>query len=426
MSGELEICAPEFPESVLEGSIAVWHCAVGDNFRRDQLLVDIETDKVVLEVRAVVDGRLEEILCPVGETVHGGQLIGRCTPHAEVPEPVPASQGAEAPAASGAPADTMEPAPATAAGPASAAARRLLEEHGLEAAQIQGSGRGGRLTKADVLRHIEAQQGAAETAAAEPSPSAVPPAAAEKQPAAEEQRPQKRVPMSRLRARIAERLLAVSRDTAMLTTFNEVDMSAVQELRRASGELFQQQHGVKLGIMSFFVRASIAALQKFPVLNASRDGDEVVYHGFFDIGVAVSTERGLVVPILHDADHMSFARIERQIVDYAARAREGKLELEEIRGGTFTITNGGIFGSLSSTPVLNPPQVGILGMHAIVERPVAVAGQVQLRPMMNLALSYDHCLVDGREAVLFLAEIRKLVEQPALLLPDLQFGGQES
>ncbi len=384
----MEIRVPPLPESVADATVAAWHKHPGDAIRKDEKLVDLETDKVVLEVPAPVDGRLMEIRHPEGDTVTSGEVLAVVEP-GEVAEGKPAAKEAEA-----------------VAPPLSPSVRRLLAEHGLEADQIQGTGKGGRITKEDVLAYLEKRKTpAAEAPAPTPAPTG--------------HRPEQRVPMTRIRARIAERLLEVQRNTAMLTTFNEVDMEAVMNLRRRHNEAFEKKHGVKLGFMSFFVKAAIEALKQFPVVNASIDGTDIVYHGYYDIGIAVSTERGLVVPILRDADRLGFADIERKIADLARRAREGTLTLEELQGGTFSITNGGVFGSLLSTPLLNPPQSAILGMHAIKPRPVALDDQVVIRPVMYVALTYDHRLIDGREAVLFLRTVKEIIEAPERLFLGL-------
>ncbi|HEB77694.1 MAG TPA: 2-oxoglutarate dehydrogenase complex dihydrolipoyllysine-residue succinyltransferase [Methylothermaceae bacterium] len=381
----MEIRVPPLPEAVADATVAAWHKRPGDIVHKDEKLVDLETDKVVLEVPAPVDGRVAEIRHPEGDTVTSGEVLAVIEPgtavEAEAAEKVTEEEEAE----------RVTPPPV------SPSVRRLLAEHGLEARQIQGTGKGGRITREDVLAYLEKQKPAAEEA---PPPTVPGP------------RPEQRVPMTRIRARIAERLLEVQRNTAMLTTFNEVDMEAVMALRRRHSETFEKKHGIKLGLMSFFVRASIQALKEFPVVNASIDGNDIIYHGYYDIGIAVSTERGLVVPVLRDADQLSFADIEKKIADFARRAREGSLTLEDLQGGTFSITNGGIFGSMLSTPLLNPPQSAILGMHAIKPRPVAIDNQVVIRPIMYLALTYDHRLIDGREAVLFLRTIKEILEAP--------------
>lgn len=399
----IDIKVPTFPESVQEGTLISWRKRPGEAVARDELLVDIETDKVILEVVAPVAGTLGAVLKQEGDIVVSGELLARLDAAGETESPV-ASKAAAA----------IQPAPpaATAEVIASPAARKIAEERGIDLALIPGSGRAGRITKEDA-------------AAFQPPPPPTPPAAAS--PAAPpaagapaDIRPERRVPMTRMRARIAERLLQVVHTTAMLTTFNEVDLHRIMDLRSQFKEQFSQRHnGTRLGFMGFFVRAAVEALKRFPVVNASIDGSDVVYHGYQDIGVAVSTERGLVVPVLRDADQMSIAEIESKVAEYGTRAREGKLTIEEMTGGTFTITNGGVFGSLLSTPILNPPQAAILGMHAIKDRPVVENGQVVVRPMMYLALSYDHRLIDGRDAVLFLVAIKDMIEYPAKILLEI-------
>ena len=399
----VEIKAPTFAESVAEGTVAAWHKNVGDAVRRDDVLADIETDKVVIEIFAPTDGVLAEIVKPEGETVESEDLLARLTEAAAESAPAPETAAA------------ATPAPA-----ASPAARKLAAEAGVDVAAVAGTGRGGRVTKEDVARaRAKAEADAGEAAVAEtPTPDAAPAAATAQ--GAEAGRVERRVPMTRLRASIAARLVEAQRTAAMLTTFNEVDMQPVMTMRRRYGDEFQARHnGTKLGFMSFFVRACVEALKRFPAVNASIDGNDVVYHGYYDIGVAVSTERGLVVPVVRDADALGLHQIEDAIVEYGARARDGKLALAEMQGGTFTISNGGVFGSLLSTPILNPPQTGILGMHKIEQRAVVVDGAVAVRPMMYLALSYDHRLIDGREAVRFLVTVKELIEDPARILLEL-------
>jgi 2-oxoglutarate dehydrogenase E2 component (dihydrolipoamide succinyltransferase) len=399
----MDIKAPSFPESVSEGTIGAWHVSVGQFVKRDTLLVEIETDKVVMEVVALADGVLTTINKQTGETVLSDEVIGVF------------AEGAGPAQAAVADAGSTPVAPEQAESPAMSgpAARKLADEMGIDIADVKGSGRDGRITKEDVARVAAAKQSEVPVASALPHPAADDNIVAG-------ERVERRVPMTRLRASIAKRLVEAQHNAAMLTTFNEVDMTAVMALRRKFGEEFQKAHnGTKLGFMSFFVRASVEALKRFPSVNASIDGNDVVYHGYFDIGVAVSTERGLVVPIVRDADALSLAQIEDQIGDYGTRARAGKLALEDMQGGTFTISNGGIFGSLLSTPILNPPQTGILGMHKIQDRPVVIDGQIVIRPMMYLALSYDHRLIDGREAVGFLVAIKNLLEDPARILLEL-------
>ncbi|MEZ5557463.1 MAG: 2-oxoglutarate dehydrogenase complex dihydrolipoyllysine-residue succinyltransferase [Pseudomonadales bacterium] len=411
----MDIKAPAFPESITEGTVATWYKAVGETARRDEVLVDIETDKVVLEVVAPEDGALLEILKQEGDTVTSQELIARFE--------AGAVQSAETPAAAAA-AQSAEEASDGAGGSVSAspAARKLADEQGIDIGRVEGTGRSGRITKDDVMRAASAPPAPAAAPAREAAESA-PASAAGAAPEPEiytGERVERRVPMTRLRASIARRLVEAQQTAAMLTTFNEVDMTAVMALRKRYQDQFQARHnGTRLGFMSFFVRASVEALKRFPSVNASIDGNDIVYHGYYDIGVAVSTDRGLVVPVVRDADALGLAQIEDQINDFGQRARAGKLTIEEISGGTFTISNGGIFGSLLSTPILNPPQTGILGMHKIEERAVVVNGEIVVRPMMYLALSYDHRLIDGQEAVRFLVTIKELLEDPARILLEL-------
>jgi 2-oxoglutarate dehydrogenase E2 component (dihydrolipoamide succinyltransferase) len=403
----IEIKAPTFPESVADGTIATWHKKVGEAVKRDELIVDIETDKVVLEVVAPADGALTEILKNEGDTVLSEELIARFTEGAGAAA-APAPKTA-ASAAAPTPAGEQKLAPA---------ARKLIDENSLNAGAITATGKGGLITKEDVVKYL-GEQSAAPKAAPAPTPAAAKAAAPQPVLVAGD-RIEKRVPMTRLRARIAERLLEASQGTAMLTTFNEVNMKPVMELRGQYKDLFEKTHnGTRLGFMGFFVKAACEALKRFPAVNASIDGSDIVYHGYQDVGVAVSTEKGLVVPVLRDADQSSIAQIENKIRDFGLRARDGKLAIEEIQGGTFTITNGGVFGSLMSTPILNPPQAAILGMHKTQERPMAVNGQVVILPMMYLALSYDHRLIDGKEAVQFLVTIKELIEDPARILLEV-------
>jgi 2-oxoglutarate dehydrogenase E2 component (dihydrolipoamide succinyltransferase) len=387
---QIEIKAPVLPESVSEATLLQWKKKPGDTVRRDESLVDVETDKVVLEVVAPADGVLGAVHQPDGATVHSGDLLATLDTAAV----------AQAPAAE------PTPKPAPAALPASPAARKLAAEQGVDTTSLVGSGRDGRVIKEDVV------------AAAKPAPAA-PGVQTPTAPVVAGPRPEQRVPMTRIRQRIAERLLDAQRTAAILTTFNEVNMQPVMDLRARHRDAFEKAHGVKLGFMSFFVRAAVEALKKFPLVNASIDGTDVVYHGYFDIGIAVSSPRGLVVPVLRDVDGLSFADIEKAIAEFGQRARDGRLTVEELSGGTFSITNGGIFGSMLSTPILNPPQSAILGMHNIVDRPVAENGAVVIRPVMYLALSYDHRLIDGREAVQFLVAIKQALEDPSRLLLGL-------
>ena len=399
-----EIKAPVFPESVADGTIATWHKKVGESVSRDEVICDIETDKVVLEVVAPADGSLVAIIKNEGDTVLSDEVIAQFEAGA-------VSGAADTQAVLGAaPAQVEQAVANTEAGAApvvpvqdqAPAVRKALSETGINAADVQGTGRGGRITKEDVASH-----------------QAKPAASVQPLSVAVGERIEKRVPMTRLRKRVAERLLAATQQTAMLTTFNEVNMKPIMEMRKQYKDAFEKRHGARLGFMSFFVKAATEALKRYPAVNASIDGDDIVYHGFYDIGVAVSSDRGLVVPILRDTDRMNYAEVENGIAGYAAKAREGKLSIEEMTGGTFTITNGGTFGSLLSTPILNQPQTAILGMHKIQERPMAVNGQVEILPMMYLALSYDHRLIDGKEAVGFLVTIKELLEEPAKLILDL-------
>jgi len=397
----IEVRVPVLPESVAEGTLLNWHKKPGDAVARDENLVDIETDKVVLDVPAPKDGVLVEILKNEGDTVAGEDVIAVLDTEAKAEAAAPATT--EAPAAE-------KPAAAPDLSPA---VRKLVAEHALDPSKIDGTGKGGRIIKEDVLNFIEAQKQApveAPAPAAAAAPVAVPTA-----PLGD--RSEQRVPMTRLRARIAERLVEAQHSAAMLTTFNEVNMQPVMELRKRYKDKFEKDHdGTRLGFMSFFIKAAIAGLQRYPEVNASIDGSDIVYHGYYDIGVAVSGPRGLVVPILRDTDQMSFAGIEQGIADFGKKAQSGQLTMDDLTGGTFTISNGGVFGSLLSTPILNPPQSAILGMHKILERPVAENGQVVIRPMMYLALTYDHRIVDGREAVRFLVTIKEALEDPARLL----------
>ncbi|EMU3544478.1 2-oxoglutarate dehydrogenase complex dihydrolipoyllysine-residue succinyltransferase [Neisseria gonorrhoeae] len=387
----IDVKVPMLSESVSEGTLLEWKKKVGEAVARDEILIDIETDKVVLEVPSPQAGVLVEIVAQDGETVVADQVLARIDTAATVAAEAPAAAPAEA-----APAAVPAAAQNNAAMPAAA---KLAAETSVDVNVLQGSGRDGRVLKEDV-----------QNAAAKPAPAVALPAGA---------RPEERVPMSRLRTRVAERLLASQQENAILTTFNEVNMKPIMDLRAKYKEKFEKEHGVKLGFMSFFVKAAVAALKKYPVVNASVDGKDIVYHGYFDIGIAIGSPRGLVVPILRDADQMSIADIEQAIVDYAKKAKDGKIAIEDLTGGTFSITNGGTFGSMMSTPIINPPQSAILGMHATKERAVVENGQVVVRPMMYLALSYDHRIIDGREAVLTLVAIKDALEDPVRLLLDL-------
>src|SRR5882672_7670210 len=402
----IEVKVPQLSESVSEATLLAWHKKVGEAVKRDENLIDIETDKVVLELPAPADGVLSKIVKGDGGTVKAGEVIATIDTDgkgasAAVPAAAPAPKAAPAPA----------PKPAAAPAPAMPAARKMAEEKGIDTASIAGTGKGGRVTKADVM-----EQAASAPQAKAPLPQ--PPA-----PVSVDQvlsgRPEQRVPMSRLRARIAERLVQSQSTAAILTTFNEVNMQPVMDMRKKYQERFEKEHGVRLGFMSFFVKAAVHALKKYPIVNASIDGNDIVYHGYFDVGVAVGSPRGLVVPILRDCDQMSFPDIEKKIADFGKRAQDGKLTIEELTGGTFSISNGGVFGSMLSTPIINPPQSAILGVHATRDRPVVENGQIVIRPINYLALSYDHRIVDGREAVLSLVAIKEVLEDPSRLLLDL-------
>jgi len=450
-----EIRVPQLPESVADATLVTWHKQPGDPIRRDENLADLETDKVVLEVPAPSNGVMQEIRVPSGTVVTSGQVLAVIEEAAGAAAAATGARAAAAPPPAREPTGAREP-PASASARASAppkatpapepirvasaaagseavreagrlspSVRRLVEENHLDPAAIRGSGRDGRLTKADVVDYLgrtpPQAPSAAATAATAPTPitaaSALARAPAPRPPApAQAGRTEQRVPMTRLRARIAQRLIEAQSTQALLTTFNEVDLTAIQELRARHRERFEKDYGVKLGFMSFFVKAGVAALKKFPVLNASVDGNDIIYHEYYDIGVAVSTDRGLVVPIVRDADAKGFAAIEKEVADYARRAREASLAIEDLTGGTFTITNGGVFGSLMSTPIVNAPQSAILGMHKVQERPMVVNGQVAVRPMMYLAVTYDHRIIDGREAVQFLVSIKDALEDPGRML----------
>ena len=390
----IEVKVPNLPESVADATIATWHKKIGDRVTRDENIVDLETDKVVLEVPAPADGILQEILFKEGDTVKSGELLARI------------AEGAVATDA--APSEIVSATVALDDKSTSPAVRRMMAEHDLQPNQIVGSGKDSRITKEDVVAFIETNRNKAiQTAQVKAESAVVTPIGV---------REERRVPMSRLRAKVAERLLQAQHNAAMLTTFNEVNLKAVMELRAQYKDSFEKKHGVKLGFMSFFTKAVVESLKRFPAVNASIEGQDIIYHGYYDIGIAVSTERGLVVPVVRDADLLSMATIERTISDSAARARQGKLSMEDMQGGTFTITNGGVFGSLLATPIINPPQTAILGMHKIQDRPIAENGQVVIRPMMYLALSYDHRLIDGKDSVQFLVSIKELLEDPSRLL----------
>jgi len=403
----IEVKVPVFPESVNDGTVVSWHKKPGEPVQRDEVLADVETDKVVFEIPAPDNGVLLDIVIDEGTTVTSQQVLAHLDTSDAAKAKAAASTAAAAPAAPVAtPATTATPAVAASSSNAMPAAAKMMAEKGVDAAAVPGTGRGGRILKEDVQKHLT--QGTSAGTPTIPTITAVPGS-----------RLEKRVAMTRLRARIAERLLEAQHNAAILTTFNEINMKPVMDLRSKYKDLFEKKHGVKLGFMSFFVKACIEALKDFPEVNASVDGSDIVYHGFFDIGIAVGSPRGLVVPILRDADQMTVAQIESQIADFGKRAKEGKLGMEEITGGTFSVTNGGVFGSLLSTPILNPPQSAILGMHKIQERPVVEDGEIVVRPMMYVALSYDHRIVDGREAVQFLVTIKNVMEDPARLLLNL-------
>ena len=403
---QVEIKVPQLPESVTEGTLGDWHKQVGDSVDVDENIVDLETDKVVLEIVASKAGVIESIAHATGDTVKSGDVLGVINTEATA---APAAEEAAAEPAVEAPAAAEEEAD-PAASKASPAVRKLLAEHGLSIDDVAGTGKKGAILKSDVENHVQKQS--ASVPAASPAAPATPAAA----PIPAGGRNDRRVPMSRLRSKIAERLKEAQNTAAMLTTFNEVNLKPLMDTRATYRDAFEKTHGVKLGMMSFFTAASVEALKRFPAVNASIDGNDIVYHDYFDIGIAVSSERGLVVPILRDADQMSYAEIEQSIRDMGMRARDGKLGIEELTGGTFSITNGGIFGSMLSTPILNPPQSAILGMHSIQQRPVVIDGEIVARPMMYLALTYDHRIIDGKEAVQFLVTIKNVLEDPARLL----------
>ena len=417
-----EIRVPQLPESVADATLVTWHKQPGDPIRRDENLADLETDKVVLEVPAPANGVVRELRVQSGTVVKSGQVLAVIEEGATAAQaPKATAKTASGAAAVAAPAKSAASAAAPEAGKLSPSVRRLVEENRLDPAAIPASGRDGRLTKGDVVDYLGRQPGDGATVSSAPGsvnaaalPAARPPAPPP--PAPGGTRAEQRVPMTRLRARIAQRLIEAQSTQALLTTFNEVDLTAVQELRARYKERFEKQHGVKLGFMSFFVKAAIEALKRYPVLNAAVDGNDIIYHEYYDIGVAVSTDRGLIVPIVRDADAKGFAAIEKEVADYARKARDGSIAIEDLTGGTFTITNGGVFGSLMSTPIVNAPQSAILGMHKIQERAMVVAGAVAVRPMMYLAVTYDHRIIDGREAVQFLVAIKDTLEDPGRML----------
>jgi 2-oxoglutarate dehydrogenase E2 component (dihydrolipoamide succinyltransferase) len=412
----VEVKVPQLSESVAEATLLSWKKKAGEAVAIDEVLIEVETDKVVLEVPAPSAGVMAEIVMPDGSTVTSGQVIARIDSAGKAGAAAPAAASSPAPApAAAAPAA----APASKSGVAMPAAAKLMADAGLSASDVAGSGRDGRITKGDVLAAVAVRSAAP---VASPIPTGAPTTALPQVsgPSVDlGQRPEQRVPMTRLRARIAERLLQSQATNAILTTFNEVNMAPVMEMRKRFQEKFEKEHGVKIGFMSFFVKAAVHALKKYPVLNASVDGNDIVYHGYFDIGIAVGSPRGLVVPILRNADQMSFAEIEKKIAEYGAKARDGKLGIEEMTGGTFSISNGGTFGSMLSTPIINPPQSAILGVHATKDRAVVENGQIVIRPMNYLAMSYDHRIIDGREAVLGLVAMKEALEDPARLLFDI-------
>ena len=414
----LDVVVPQLSESVAEATLLQWHKKVGEAVARDENLIDIETDKVVLELPAPAQGVITEIIRGDGSTVVAGELIARIDTEATAGAAVP-------PAAKAAPAAALAPTAVAATSAASGAiampaAAKMLAENNLSAAAVAGTGKDGRVTKGDVIQALDTKATPAPAAVVAPRPAAAALPAVAAPPAMDlGSRPEQRVPMSRLRARIAERLLQSQATNAILTTFNEVNMQPVMDLRNKYKDKFEKEHGVKLGFMSFFVKAAVAALKKYPVINASIDGNDVVYHGYFDIGIAVGSPRGLVVPILRNVDQMSIADIEKKIGEFGVKAKDGKLTLEELTGGTFSISNGGVFGSMLSTPIINPPQAAILGVHATKDRAVVENGQIVIRPMNYLAMSYDHRIIDGREAVLGLVAMKEALEDPARLLLDL-------
>lgn len=411
----VEVRVPALPESVADAVIADWHKKAGDRVKRDEMLVDLETDKVILEVPAISSGVIKEVRFNVGDTVTADQVLAVIDDSAEdIAEEAPTA-AAKSPAPEPTPEQKQPSLEMDADVPVSPSARKLMAENGIEASAVRGSGRNGRILKEDVLAFLERR--------AQPERHAEPASAEQKvekiqlhEQQGAEGRIEKRVPMTRLRARIAERLLEAQQNAAILTTFNEVNMKPVMDLRATYKDRFEKEYGVKLGFMSFFVKASVEALKKFPAVNASIDGNDIVYHGYYDIGIAVSGPKGLVVPILRNAEDMTLAQIEQAIITYASRASDNTLAIEDITGGTFTISNGGVFGSMLSTPILNPPQSGILGMHTIKERPMVVDGEITVLPMMYLALSYDHRIIDGREAVQFLVTIKDMLEEPSRML----------
>lgn len=392
----IEVKVPTLPESVADATIATWHKKVGDTVKRDENIVDLETDKVVLEVPSPTDGVLSAALFETGATVNSGQVLARIDEGQATAKSAPMQ---------------IQPIDAPAAQSTGPGVRRMIAEHGLESTTIPGSGKEGRITKEDVVSFISSTREDAAPKATTNTAASVPVSLGARE--------ERRVPMTRLRVKVAERLLQAQHQAAMLTTFNEINLKAVMDIRAQYKDVFEKKHGVKLGFMSFFTKAVVESLKRFPAVNASIDGQDIIYHGFYDIGIAVSTERGLVVPVIRDADQLSMASIEKTINDAAGRARDGKLTMDEMQGGTFTITNGGVFGSLLSTPIINPPQTGILGMHKIEDRAVVENGQIVIRPMMYVALSYDHRLIDGKDSVQFLVSVKGFLEDPARLLLNI-------
>lgn len=390
----IEVKVPMLPESITDATVSTWHKKAGDKVSRDENIVDLETDKVMLEVPSPIDGIIKEIIKQTGSTVQAQEVIAVIDAASDSQAAKPAEKTADAAKTVSAP---VQQTTTTQSPPMGPSVRRVVAEHDIDVSQVTGTGKGGRITRENAL------------AAASNTVTAIPAGA----------RPEKRVPMTRIRVRIAERLLEVTQNSAMLTTFNEINMAEVMNVRSLYREKFEKKHKVRLGFMSFFVKACVEALKRSPIVNSSIDGNDIVYHGYYDIGVAVSTDRGLVVPVLRNADQMSMAEIEAKIGEYAEKARTGKLTLEEMQGGTFTITNGGVFGSLMATPIINAPQCAILGMHKIQERPVVENGQIVIRPMMYVALSYDHRLIDGKESVTFLVSIKELLEDPTRLLLEV-------
>lgn len=407
----IEVKVPQLSESVSEATLLAWHKKEGEAVTRDENLIDIETDKVVMELPAPADGVLVKIIKADRSLVTSGELIAQIDTEAKGAVSAAQAKVSAAPAAAAAPAPRETP-------PVMPAAAKIASEQGIDVANIQGSGRDGRVTKADVLSQVGKAGSASGTTATAAAPLPQPSAAVNLDRLLGD-RPEQRVPMSRLRARVAERLVQSQSTAAILTTFNEVNMQPVMDMRKRYQDRFEKEHGVKLGFMSFFVKAAVAALKKYPVVNASVDGNDIVYHGYFDIGIAVGSPRGLVVPILRDCDQLSFAGIEKKIAEFGRKAQDGKLALEDLTGGTFSISNGGVFGSMLSTPIINPPQSAILGVHATKERPVVEDGQIVIRPMNYLALSYDHRIIDGREAVLALVAMKEALEDPARLILEV-------